>query len=174
MELRFQQKSLNKGKNMLSENVLTALNIQMGHELTNYYIYKNFAGIADFLGLDGTKSWFEKQSEEEKGHFEKFYKYISDKGHLPKLSTLPEQETDILSFAELFAKTIETEAQTTNNLRLVAQICKEDNDDQTYELILWFLKEQVEEEDTVRTIYQRILMSSNNPLKVDEELAERA
>lgn len=174
MDKRFQQKSDKKGKTMLSENVLTALNIQMTHELTNYYIYKNFAGIADFMGLNGTQNWFEKQAEEEKGHFEKFYQYISDKGHLPKLSALPEQPTDILSFAELFAKTIETEAQTTNNLRILAQICKEENDDQTYELALWFLKEQVEEEDTVRTIYQRILMSVNNPLHVDEELEERA
>ena len=74
MDKRFQQKE--KGNGMLSENVLTALNIQMNHELTNFYVYKNFSGIADFLGLTGACKWFDIQANEEKGHFDKFYKYI--------------------------------------------------------------------------------------------------
>jgi ferritin len=170
--MRFTQKG-QKGTGMLTENVLNALTLQMNNELTNYYVYKNFSGIADFCGLNGAEKWFDMQANEEKGHFEKFYKYISDQGHVPHLMTIPEQIPEIVGLDGLFLKTVALEAQTTSNIRQVATICKEENDDQTYELILWYLKEQVEEEDMVRTLYQRVIMSMNNLLRIDQELGAR-
>lgn len=171
METRFQQ--LQRDNGMLPEPVLTALNIQMNHELTNFYVYKNFSGIADFLGLTGTCKWFDIQANEEKGHFDKFYKYISDKGYIPQLLPLPDQATDVKTLQELFAETVQLEARTTENLRKVAEICKLENDDQTYNLSLEFLSEQIEEEKIVNTIFKRIMMSINDPLRVDEELGKR-
>ena len=46
-------------------------------------------------------------------------------------------------------------------------------DDQSYELVLWFLKEQVEEVKTVEDILKRVNMSLNNILIIDNELGAR-
>ncbi len=158
---------------MITENILNALNIQMNRELLNSLIYKTFSGIADIYCLNGTSKWFEIQSKEEMEHFNKFFNYICKQGNIPQITTIPDICNETLSFADLFVKSIELEENTTHNLKLVSELCKEENDDQTFELILWFLKEQVEEEDMVRTIHERILMSLNDPLRVDSELGER-
>jgi ferritin len=158
---------------MLSESVLTALQAQMAHEYGNFHKYKSFAGIADSLGLIGTTSWFNKQSMEEYGHFDKLYNFISDMGHIPKMPALPEIEPSLMTMAELFTQTVMIEKETDMKLKLVAAVCKEMNDDQSYELLLWYLKEQVEEVKTVEDILRRVLMSSYNLLIIDNELGAR-
>ena len=158
---------------MLSESVLMAMNAQMAHELSNFYVYKSFSGIADFQALIGATTWFEKQSLEEYGHFDKFYKYISDQGHIPHLPSLPEIPPQIYTLQELFIQTVMVEKQTLENLKKLAEICKEMKDDQSYELALWYLKEQVEEVKTVEDLQKRVLMSLNNILIIDNELGSR-
>jgi ferritin len=158
---------------MLQEPILTALQIQMGHECNNAYQYKAFAAITDYQALLGATSWMEKQSDEEREHFNKFFSYICDKGHIPSLPTINEITPQIMSLDALFAKIVELENATLKNLQLVAQVCVEAKDDQTYELLLYFLKEQVEECKTVEDLHKRCLMSMNNILIFDKELGER-
>lgn len=158
---------------MLQEPVLQALQIQMGHELQNSYMYKAFSGIADFQALLGATSWFDKQSQEEYVHFNKFFGYISDKGHIPHLQPLADIPPQILTIDMLFQQTVTLEYATLTNLQLLAKICKQHEDDQTYELLLWYLKEQVEEVKTVEDLYKRCLMSMNNILIFDNELGAR-
>lgn len=155
---------------MLTENVLTALQLQLNHEITNYYTYKNFSGIADFQGLTGACKWFNKQADEEKSHFDKLYTYISDKGHIPQLLPIPDQPLEILTLDMLFAKAVELESYTTKNFKLLAELCKIEQDDQTYQLVLCYLNEQIEEEKIVGDMFRRSVMSMSNHLIIDQEL----
>jgi ferritin len=61
---------------MLSESVLQSLLFQLQHENQNSFIYRFFAGIADYQSLTGTCNWFMKRHVEEKEHFEKIASYI--------------------------------------------------------------------------------------------------
>jgi len=161
---------------MLSETILQALTFQMNSEITNSIIYKNFSGIADYLALTGAATWFDKQSQEEYEHFNKFYKYICDQGHIPHLLSVPEQIPEMASIEELFRRTVELEYQTTQQLKQISILCDEVNDDQTYEMIFWYLKEQIEEESTVSKIYKRLSMVMGHGagiLAIDRELGER-
>lgn len=158
---------------MLDEKLLEALNIQMGNELRNSYHYKAFSGIADFQSLLGTCSWLEKQSDEEYGHFKKFYSYICDKGSIPHLQPLEEIPPQILTIDQIFSQVVALEHATYENLKILAAMCRTVEDDQTYELLLEFLKEQVEEVKTTEDILKRVLMSANNILLIDNELGER-
>jgi ferritin len=158
---------------MLSESVLTALQAQMAHEYGNFHKYKSFAGIADSLGLIGTTSWFNKQAMEEYGHFDKLFTFISDMGHIPKMPSLPEIEPAVMTMADLFTQTVMLEKGTEISLRLCAAVCKEMSDDASYDLLLWFVREQVEEVKTVEDILKRVIMSSYNLLLIDNELGAR-
>lgn len=158
---------------MLQEPIITALQLQMGHELNNSYVYKSMSAITDYQGLTGATKWFEKQSDEERGHFNKFFAYICDKGHVPTLPALNEILPQITSLNMLFDQVVMLEQNTLGMLQVLAQVAKECKDDQTYELILWFLKEQVEECKTVEDIQKRVSYSMNNMLLIDCELGER-
>ena len=158
---------------MLSEQILTALQFQLSHEITNAYTYKMFSGIADYQGLIGATSWFAKQSDEEKSHFEKIFTYICDQGHVPHLLQIPEIIPENLSLVELFARSCELEFQTTAYLKLLAQLCKQENDDQTYTFIQGMLIEQVEEERYCGDMHKRVCLSQGNLILIDQELGQR-
>jgi ferritin len=63
---------------------------------------------------------------------------------------------EILSLEELFERTLNIENDTSIKLKTVSTICKLEGDDQTFELILEMLKEQVEEVKMVQDILTRI------------------
>lgn len=160
---------------MLNETVLQALTFQMNQEMNNSYAYRSMAGIADFQSLLGATSWFIKQSDEERGHFDKFCNYIQDQGHAPHLLQVQEQIPEGYDLLQLFERTVTLENQTLANLKLLANICKETGDDQTYNLTLWFLGEQVEECKTVQDVYNRIVLAGPGLgyIMIDQELGTR-
>lgn len=157
---------------MLNEAVLLALNTQMNNEFHNYQIYKSFSGICDYQSLLGATKYFQKQSEDEKLHFEKFYSYISDKGHIPHLMTQEEIPPQLLPLDIIFTQVVALEEATLTNLQLVSTVCKEIGDDQTFGLLQWYLSEQLEECKTTSDLYKRCLMSLNNILIFDNEIGE--
>jgi ferritin len=160
---------------MINEIVLQALTFQMNHEISNSYAYRFLAGLADYQSLIGTTSWFMKQSDEERTHFDKFCNYIQDQGHVPHLLSVPEQIPEGLDLLQMFERTVILEMNTLANLKQLALVCKECGDDQTYELVLWFLKEQVEECKMVTDILNRIKLAGNGLgyIIIDNELGER-
>ena len=160
---------------MLNDEVLQAITYQMNFELTNSYIYRSFAGIADFQSLIGTTKWFMKQSEEERNHFEKFCNYIQDQGHAPHLLQIPEQIPEGLTLFDLFETTVRLENSTLANLKNLSNICKQNGDDQSLELLLWYLKEQVEEVKTVTDIFNRLKLAGPGFgfILMDQELGGR-
>lgn len=160
---------------MLSESVLRALTFQMQQEQTNSQIYRLFSSIADFQGLVGATSWFKKQSLEETEHFECISTYIQDQGHIITLLQIPEQTNQIVPLYDMFVKTLELEKETTRTLKLLAEICKEERDDQTFDFILKMLKEQIQEEKVASDILGRINLvgSGIGTILIDQELAKR-
>jgi len=160
---------------MLNEKVLQALTFQMQHEKQNSYVYRSFSGIADYLSLTGTTSWFKKQSDEENNHFEIIANYIQDQGHIPHLLNIMEQVPQNLTLFDMFSRTVEIELNTTEMLKQVSFICKEENDDQTYQMILGLLTEQIEEVKMVTDIFNRIQLAGTGfgTIIIDQELGQR-
>lgn len=157
---------------MLNEAVLLALNTQMNNEFRNFQIYKNLSGIADFQSLLGTTKFLDKQAQDEYSHFNKFYEYICDKGHIPHITTQEEIPPMILTIDSMFAQILSLENSTLMNLQLVSQVCKETLDDQSFGLLQWFLNEQIEECKSAEDNYKRCMMSLNNILIFDNELGQ--
>lgn len=160
---------------MLTETILEAFNEQAQHEKTNEYIYRNFAGIADFQSLLGTTKWFMAQSSEEGKHFELVTTYIQDQGHIPKLMSIPEQEDTNITLYDMFVKTVAVEIGTTERLKKLCTLCKLESDDQSYKVALDLLYEQVEEVKMTTDILNRIKLAGTGLgfIVIDQELGER-
>lgn len=147
---------------------------QLNHEFQNYRIYKNMSGICDMKSLLGASNWFNKQAEEEKIHFDKIHKYMLDRSMKPVLSTVEELTFDqSLTLEMLFMLTTEVEHETTLKLIEVKKTAMSECDYQTVDFLDWFLLEQVQEEDMVLDVLNRVRMSSNNLLIIDNELGTR-
>lgn len=158
---------------MLSESIVTALNWQLNHEQTNAQTYLMFSAIADYNGLPGATSWFAKQSAEETAHAMKIFTYICDQGHVPHLLFVPEFPSQYCGLLELMQKTVEAETNTTAYLKNISVLCKEEGDDQTYQLILEMLKEQIEEEKLALDTLRQVQYSSSNLMVIDQILGAR-
>jgi ferritin len=147
---------------------------QLNHEFNNYRIYKNMSGICDMKSLLGSSSWFAKQAAEENEHFEKFHKYMLDRNMKPVLIYSEPQIFDTsLTLENLFMQTCELEHNTTLKLIELKKLAISECDYQTVDFLDWFLLEQVQEEDMVLDVLNRVRMSSTNLLVIDCELGQR-
>ena len=79
-----------------------------------------------------------------------------------------------MTLEQLFQQTVQLEKTTLEHLKILSKICKEAEDDQSYDFLLEFLKEQIEEVKVAEDTLKRVIMSANNILLIDQELGERA
>lgn len=159
----------------MDKRLIDALNAQIKHEFTNFVIYKNFSGIADFQSLLGAVSWFEKQSEEEKQHFECFYSFLCDVGTIPVMPAVEEQPNKNISLLEMFEKTVKIELGTSDMLQKLHDLAVMLKEGSAIDMIEKYLNEQVEEVKTVTDIYNRLKIAGNGlgTIIIDQELGKR-
>jgi ferritin len=159
----------------MDKRLIEALNAQVKHEFTNYIIYKNFSGIADFQSLTGSVSWFEKQSEEEKEHFETFYSFLCDVGEIPIMPAIEQQPNTNMSLLELFEKTVKLEKGTTDLLQKLYDLAVMLKEGTAIDLIEKYLFEQVEEVKLVGDVYNRLKLAGPGlgTIIIDAELGWR-
>jgi len=116
-----------------------------------------------------------KQSKEEASHFDLVVNYIQNQGHIPKLLSIPEQDNTNITLYDMFVRSLATEIETLEKLKKICSLCKLENDDQTYKLILDMVYEQIEEVKTVSDILNRIKQAGTGLgfIIIDQELANR-
>lgn len=159
----------------LTAEMCKALEDQANKELASYYLYKAMAGWADNQGLVGATSWLHKQAEEEKGHFEKFFSYICDRGNVPELQALEAVGSYYESLLDVFNKIVDHETLVEQLLLDLNDVARLQNDAQTWIMLQWFLTEQVEEVKTVQDIQARLQLvgSGGGVILIDQELGKR-
>jgi ferritin len=143
----------------LSSFVLTALNAQAEHELSNEKKYRVLASWADFIGLSGCASFLRKQADGEHEHFLKVVSYIEDRNekYISAGSVVPDYTP--ASFRDAFVFAYEIETGTTEKINQLYQIAQTAGDYATCQWLLdsaGLIKEQVEEENLTQTILDRI------------------
>jgi len=72
-----------------------------------------------------------------------------------------------------FSAALEHEKEITENIRVLSQVSKDENDKLTYAFLKWFRDEQVKEEANVNKALRKILQGSVNLKLVDDELGKR-
>lgn len=159
----------------MDKRLIEKLNLQTNHEITNFYIYKNFSGIADYQSLLGAVNWFDKQSQEEYKHFDRFYSFICDIGEIPKLEAIPAPESTNITLQQMFEKTVEIEKGTTELLRKLYDLAVMLKESTAIDLIEQYLNEQVEEVKVASDILARIRLAGTGlgEIIIDSELAKR-
>lgn len=147
-------KDLLKLKTSLSEDIENILNEQIKIEAHASALYLAMSSWCDDQGLDNAANFFAKQSDEERGHMLKLFKYINDRGGRAISPEVPKVPVDFESFRGIFEQTLEQEMFVTEQFNNIADRCMKAKDFVTFNFIRWFLDEQIEEEYVARRILE--------------------
>jgi len=141
---------------MLSERMLSVLNKQIRIEAESSQIYLAMASWAEVKGLEGVSQFMYAQSDEERLHMLKFFKYINERGGHAKVSELSAPALEFGSIKEMFETLFKHEVFVSQSINELVHISLEEKDYATHNFLQWYVAEQIEEESQARTILDKI------------------
>ncbi len=161
---------------MLSKKLHEALNAQINAELWSAYLYLSMSLDAESKGLKGVANWFHIQFREEQDHARIFMNYVLSRDAEVKLAPIAEVRTEWSSPLEMFRDTLAHEKKVTAMIENLAAIAAEDKDFASSNKLVWFIDEQIEEEENARGMIQSFESVEGNKFglyMLDKELAAR-
>ena len=141
---------------MLSERMQTVLNKQVRIEAESSQIYLAMASWAEQKGLEGVSEFMYDQSDEERQHMLKLFKYINERGGHAKVTELDGPELEFGSIKEMFQTLFKHEVFVSQSINELVHIAFEEKDYATHNFLQWYVAEQIEEEAQARTILDKI------------------
>jgi ferritin len=143
-------KDLLRLKSSLTAEVEALLNEQIQKEAHSSSLYLAMASWCDRNGFDKSAEYFYKQSDEERQHMLRIFKYVSDLGGTAISPTIDNIKLEFNSFREVFEDALEQEIAITQSFNNIADRCLRLKDFMTMQFLDWFLREQREEEYVAR------------------------
>jgi ferritin len=140
----------------LNPKIIKALNDQISYESYASNFYLALAYWCDENALEGCKSFFLRQSDEERMHMLKIYDFMSESGVHPVTPSVEQPPLEYASIQEAFNKVFEQERKVTAAIHNIVQMSNEVHDFSTLNFMQWYVEEQREEEAAIRTIMDRI------------------
>jgi len=162
---------------MISKDLQKALIEQLNKEYHSAYIYLGMSAYCSKEGFNGAANWFLIQYQEEVAHGMKMFKYLEDQDVSIELPEIKAVKVEYKSLLDVFKKSLNHEQSMTKNLNNLSDLAMKDKDHATYNLLQWYVTEQVEEESTVGEIIDHIKLVGENGYglyTIDKELASRS
>jgi len=160
----------------MNMKLVKLLNEQMNKEYYSAYFYLALGAKVNILGFKGAAHWLFLQAKEELTHGDLFYKFLLEKNEDIKFSQINAVEVNIDSYQSLFEQILKHEKFVTDCINKIADLCLDAKEHSVYQFIMWFVKEQVEEESGVCDILDKIKLANeckNMLLIIDNELLGR-
>lgn len=161
---------------MLTEKMERAFSGQINAELYSAYLYLSMAGYFERNDLPGFANWMRIQVQEEQFHAMKMYDYVLERGGKVVLSGIDAPPAEWESPLDVFDATLEHEQKVTGLINDLVYLARDERDNASEIFLQWFVKEQVEEEDTASTILGQLKLIEGSPQALflfDRELGQR-
>jgi ferritin len=155
--------------------VKDAINEQIKHEFYSAYLYLSMAGSFEVANLPGFAHRMYKQSEEEREHAMKLFKFLLDRGEHVQLLPLDQPPNAFRSPLDTFEQALDHEKDITSRIHKLYDLSVQENDYPGQVMLHWFVTEQVEEEKAASEIVERLRMAGDDGaalLLLDKELGE--
>ena len=140
------------------------------------YLYLSMSLDAAAKGHKGVANWFAIQFKEEQDHAQIFINYVLSRGGEVKLAPIAEVRTSWESPLEAFKDTLAHEKKVTAMIDNLAHMAAEEKDFATSNMLVWFIDEQIEEEENASDIINSLEQVDDSKLglyMIDKELAAR-
>lgn len=147
---------------MLNKNVEAILINQIEKEMYSANLYLAMASWAEQNGFGGVAKWMLAQSQEEMDHTLKFVSYVNSRGGKAIVSAIDAPPADYADVKELFEATLAHEQYVTSLINDIVAVTIEEKDFTTNQWMQWFVTEQIEEEENVNAILDKIKLLGNS------------
>jgi len=161
---------------MLSKTMEDALNRQINRELYSSYLYLGMSAWFETQNLKGFAGWMLVQSGEERNHAMKIYEYVVARQGTVRLDAIEAPKAKWSSAGKIFEEVYAHEQKVTGMIDALVELALKEKDHATFEMLQWFVKEQVEEEANAVTICEKIKTVGDVPghlFMLDHELGKR-
>lgn len=161
---------------MLSKTMEDALNKQVNRELYSAYLYLGMSAYFENCTMKGFAGWMRIQAKEEQAHALKIYDYILSRGGKANLLAIEAPKTKWASAGKVFEDVYAHEQKVTGMIHALVELAVKEKDHATFEMLQWFVKEQVEEEEHASEILAKIKTVGDVPghlFCLDHELGKR-
>jgi len=149
---------------MLPKKVEELCNRQIEREGYSSNLYLAMASWAENKGMAGIAGWLYVQAEEERGHMLKFIKYVNERGGAAAVPAFKQPPVKYKGIHEMFKEVLKHEQFITVSINDVLEAAMADKDHATVNWIQWFVKEQVEEENSVQIILDKLDLAGEHGL----------
>lgn len=161
---------------MISDKMTEALNQQINAELYSSYLYLAMSTYTAENGYPGAANWFFIQVKEEMTHAQRAYDYVCSQDAHIELETIEKPPTEFESLRHVFDETLKHEQKVTAMVNDLVDLAQAEKDHGTYNFLLWFVDEQIEEEENVRDIIAQLKLAGDvgpGAMMLDKELRSR-
>lgn len=141
---------------MISKTIETALSRQVNRELYSAYLYLAMSSYFETVSQKGFAKWMRLQAKEEQMHAMKIYDYVVARGGKVALQDIEAPKGKWTSAGKVFEETYAHEQKVTGMINSLVDLAMKENDHATFEMLQWFVKEQVEEEEHASDILNQI------------------
>jgi len=158
-----------------SKKVEKLLNEQIEVESSSSYTYLAMASWCEANGMEGSASFFYKQSDEERVHMLKLFKYINEKGGhavTPPIGKTRQEYKNIIEVVQTF---YDHEKRVSEAVNKLVYIANQEKDYTTLNFLQWYVQEQHEEETLARTLLDKIKLiglEANGLYLIDQEIGK--
>jgi ferritin len=161
---------------MISKTIETALNKQINREFYSEFLYLSMSSYFETVSLKGFAKWMRVQAGEEHAHAMKIYDYVITRGGKVTLDALEAPKSKWASAGKVFEESYAHEQKVTGMINAIVDLAIKEKDHATFEMLQWFVKEQVEEEMNASDILSQIRIVGDIPghlFYLDHHLAKR-
>jgi ferritin len=161
---------------MISDAMKQQLLQQLNEEFYSAYLYLAMSAYCSKIEFNGAARWLKFQYDEEIGHATKIYNYLVDQGVHVVLDAIRQPPSDFGTMLEVFKASLKHEQKMSEGLNVLSDLALKEKDHATYNLLQWFVNEQVEEEATLGEILSKLKLVKDDGyglLMVDNELGSR-
>ncbi|MCX6694606.1 MAG: ferritin [Methanomicrobiales archaeon] len=141
---------------MLKKSIVDALNRQVNREFYSAYLYLAMSAYCESANMKGFAKWLNVQAKEEQSHGNKIYDYILAAGGTVHLAAIEAPQQSWPSMLALFEEVYAHEQKVSGMIHDLIVTARKETDFATEDLLMWFAKEQVEEEANALEIVEKI------------------
>ena len=158
---------------MISKKMTKALNEQIILEGYASFLYLSMATWCNNEGLEGCANFMHRQSEEEREHMLKIFEYMSDVDAFALTPAIAQVPHKFDTPQKMFEMVYKHEQKVTKSIHSLLKIAKAENDYTTENFLQWYITEQREEENLMRSILDKIKLIGDSPMTlyyIDKEI----
>lgn len=160
----------------MNATIEQAINEQIKWEMYSANLYLSMSAWLQDEGLSGFANWMRVQYQEETDHALKFYDFVLSRGGKATVSQIDAPPSTWDSVLDVFEATLAHEQEVTRRINELTYLTKEVKDFASDIFMQWFVTEQIEEEENVRDILNKLRLikgEGQGMLMLDQEMAQR-